>query len=247
MTGALLICRAFLVLIGPFAGDYAATFAVGWPRLPRPIVGRSECAICGAPIAARDAVPVISWLAKRGARSCCGGRIPIAYPLGEVAGLISGLAAVLAPTPLAAAWVFALGLTLTYIALVDLRRFSIPVPGLMMLGLLLIARVAIDGQAGEIAPRLATAAVLALAFAALRRLASRGGRAGLGGGDIVLAAVLGALVNWRLASVMVSLAAAIPLLVQYTRRQFGPTPFGFWLSSSAGLLLLVESLSKLIE
>jgi leader peptidase (prepilin peptidase) / N-methyltransferase len=244
VTGETLAASAFFLLVGPFAGDYVATLAASWPRAPSPILGRSRCARCGAAIAADHEVPILSWLALRGRRPCCGGRIPVVYPLGEAAGLLAGVAAALQPNPLTGAWTFALGLALAYVALVDLRRFSIPWWGLAALALELSLALATDATVGAKLARLATGGALALAFEALRRLFGRGGRAGLGVGDVMLAGLLGGLVDWRLAAPMVSLAALAPLAIQYVRRKRGAVPFGFWLSvSTAGILLSVEVIS----
>ena len=242
MCGALRAAKVFLLLLGPFAGDYVATFAVAWPRRPRPLFGRSRCGRCGAPIVAASAVPLLSWLLKRGRRSCCGGRIPVAYPIGEAAGLAGGLAAALAAEPLVGAWILAVSLTLTYVALVDLRRFSIPAWGLAALAVEASLAIAAEPTTEARLARLATGCVLALAFETLRRLVRRDGRLGLGAGDVMLVGLLGALVSWRLAAPMVAIAALAPLGLQTILRKSGPVPFGFWLSMAAGLFLaLAES------
>ena len=237
MSGALLAAKAFWLLLGPFAGDYVATFAVAWPRTPKPLLGRSRCDRCGAPIAASGQIPLISWLVRRGRRSCCGGRIPIVYPIGEAAGLAGGLAAAAATQPLGGAWIFAVALTLTYIALVDLRRFSIPAWGLGALALEVALALAAEPATDDKLARLAAGAALALGFETLRRLIRRGGRPGLGVGDVLLAGLLGALVGWRLSAPMACLAALAPLAIQRISRRSGPVPFGFWLSIAAGVCL----------
>jgi leader peptidase (prepilin peptidase)/N-methyltransferase len=247
MNAPLLASRAFLILLGPFAGDYVATFAVAWPHRPRPIVGRSHCGRCGAPISAANQIPLASWLLSGGRRGCCGGRIPIAYPIGEAAGLASGLAAAFATQPALQAWTFAVGLTLTYIALVDLRRFSIPAFGLAALGLEALLAIAAEPSTQAKLARLATAGALALGFETLRRFAGRGRRAGLGVGDVLLAGLLGALVSWRLAAPMVSLAALAPLALQRLTRRSGPVALGFWLSVAAALFLLAAQSGLLAE
>lgn len=247
MNAELLALRAFLVLIGPFAGDYVATFAVAWPRRPKPIIGRSHCGRCGAPIPAANQIPLASWLLSGGRRACCGGRIPTAYPIGEAAGLASGLAAAIAARPALQLWIFAVGLSLTYIALVDLRRFSIPAFGLAALGLEALLAIAAAPSVDAKLARLASGGALALGFETLRRFAGRGGRAGLGVGDVLLAGLLGALVSWRLAAPMVSLAALAPLAVQRLSRRSGPVPFGLWLSIAAGLFLLAAESNLLAE
>jgi leader peptidase (prepilin peptidase)/N-methyltransferase len=243
MTPAALAARLFLALSGPFIGDYVATLAVAWPRAPRPIFGRSRCARCGAPIAPLRAIPLVSWAMQRGRRGCCGGRIPRVYPLGEAAGLATGLAAALAPSLAIGLWGYALGMALAYVALVDLRRFRIPTAGLIALALL--AGVAVVGEPQNEArlARLATGATLALIFEVLRRLVRRGGRHGLGEGDVMLAGILGVVVNWRLAAPMVFVAAAAPLAIQFARRKYGPTPLGLWLCIACGLCLLVTAVN----
>jgi leader peptidase (prepilin peptidase) / N-methyltransferase len=246
MSGALIASRVFLLLLGPFAGDYAATLASAWPRAPRPVTGRSRCSRCGASIAPTAQIPLASWALQRGRRVCCGGRIPQVYPIGEAPGLASGVAAACATGFAVQAWIFAVGLTLTYIALVDLRRFSIPGWGLSALGLEVAVAIGAETSTEARLARLAGGAALALALETLRRFGARGGRAGgragLGGGDVMLAGLLGALVGWRLAAPVVSLAALAPLAAQWLRRRSGPVAFGLWLNISAGLfLLLVES------
>jgi leader peptidase (prepilin peptidase)/N-methyltransferase len=237
MTAADLAARVFLLLSGPFVGDYVATLASAWPRAPRPILGRSRCARCGAPIAPARAIPLLSWALQRGRRACCDGRIPVVYPLGEAAGLAAGVAALFAPSLAAAIWLYAALMTLAYVALVDLRRFSIPTWGLAALATLAVVAVIAEPRMDDKLARLATGAVLALVFELLRRLVRRGGRAGLGEGDVMLAGILGVLVNWRLAAPMVFVAALAPLAIQLARRKFGPTPLGLWLSISTAIFL----------
>jgi leader peptidase (prepilin peptidase)/N-methyltransferase len=248
MTVAALAVRLFLGLSGPFVGDYVATLAASWPRAPRPVLGRSRCARCGAPIAPARAIPLVSWVLQRGRRACCDGRIPIVYPLGEAVGLITGIAAAtLAPNLGAAAWGYAVGMTLAYVALVDLRRYRIPTAGLIGLGLAAALAVVAEPQSEERLARLATGAVLALVFELLRRLVRRGGRAGLGEGDVMLAGILGVLVDWRLAAPMVFVAAAAPLALQLARRKFGPSPLGLWLCISCGAFLLVTGANASLQ
>jgi prepilin signal peptidase PulO-like enzyme (type II secretory pathway) len=64
-------------------------------------------------------------------------------------------------------------------------------------------------------------------------LIRRDGRPGLGEGDVMLAACLGALVGWRLAPMVVSAAALAALLALVLTGRRGPVPFGFWLCASA--------------
>lgn len=237
MNDALAAMRVFLVLAGPFAGDFVATLAVAWPRLPA-LTGRSHCGLCGAPIATWHKIPVVSWLAHRGLRRCCGGQIPIAYLIGEVAGIACGLAAAAASQPAAEAWMFAVGLTLIYIALVDLRRFTIPLGGSAALSVEAVLAIAAAPSIDDRLVRLASGASLALTLVVLRYLSGRKWRAGLRVGEIALAGLLGVLASWPSAVPTIALAVLAPLVLQWARKQAGPVPFGFWLNLSAGLCLL---------
>src|SRR5215467_11355327 len=73
----------FALLLGLVAGSFVTAVA---HRVPRGIslLGRSECPACGAPVAAYDNVPVVSWLLLRGRARCCGEPISPRYPLTEL-------------------------------------------------------------------------------------------------------------------------------------------------------------------
>ena len=66
-------------------GSFATVVAHRVPRGEPIAAGRSRCPACSATIAAYDNVPVLSWLALRGRCRGCGERIPVRYPLTELA------------------------------------------------------------------------------------------------------------------------------------------------------------------
>ena len=79
-------------------GGCLASFAtVAIERLPRgePVTGRSHC-VCGATVAARDNVPIVSYLLRRGRARCCDARIPVWYLGAELAGALVALGIYLA-------------------------------------------------------------------------------------------------------------------------------------------------------
>lgn len=235
-----LTARIFWVLIGPFVGLYVATFAVAWPRPPR-LWGRSRCDRCGTPLRARDQVPVLSYLFKRGRRGCCDGKIPRTFPLGEAGGLGIGLIAAAWPQPGPASLVAALGFCLLYLALVDLRRYRLPIPAL---GLAAVLAVGLDAWTRwpELPGDLLGAATVAAFMLLLRRMGPRrdapGMGTGMGGGDVVLAAIVALLAGWRLAPLSLAIAAMAPLLVMTIQRRRGPVAFGFWLNLAAIISLI---------
>lgn len=146
-------------------------------------------------------------------------------------GLLTGLAAALAPALLTAGWLVLAGAVLAYVGLVDLRRFSIPLPGLILLAGLLAFDL---WRAGEVWPRLTAGLAAGLSLALLRRL---GGDKGMGAGDPPLAALAAALVGWKLASAVIAAAALAPLVLQLMTRRRGPVPFGFWLCLATAVAL----------
>ena len=74
--------------IGSFVGVVA-------DRVPRgeSLGGRSHC-VCGQPILARDNLPIVGYVARRGRARCCGARIPLRFLGFELAGAGIGVAVV---------------------------------------------------------------------------------------------------------------------------------------------------------
>lgn len=237
-----LAARVFWVLIGPFVGLYVATFAVAWPRSPR-LWGRSRCDRCQTPLRARDQIPVLSFLSKRGRRGCCDGKIPPTFPLGEAGGLAVGLMATSWSQPWQAALAGGLGFCLLYLGLVDLRRYRLPIPALCLAAALAVwLRAWTHGP--ELPGDLLGAAAVASALLVLRRLGpGRGGAdvgLGMGAGDVALAAVVALLAGWRLAPLSIAIAALAPLLIMAVNRRKGAVAFGFWLSAVGYTALVVS-------
>jgi leader peptidase (prepilin peptidase)/N-methyltransferase len=74
------------VLVGALGASIGSFVGVALDRLPRgeSLGGRSVC-VCGTPIAARDNVPVLGYLVRRGRARCCGASIPWWYLAVELA------------------------------------------------------------------------------------------------------------------------------------------------------------------
>lgn len=149
------------------------------------------------------------------------------------------LAGVMASASLAAAagaagWLGAgLAILMLAIAVVDARSLIIP-NGLNLAAFLLaLAAAAIGaspaswpGAALAVGLAMIRAAVLGLAFLALRALYGRlRGREGIGLGDVKLAAVAGAWLDWPLMPVAVEIAALAALAVYALGRWAGQRPF----------------------
>lgn len=86
-----------VVLIGILGGAVGSFLNVVIHRVPRGesvVTPRSRCPGCGVELAARDNVPVVSWLALRGRCRSCGTPISPRYPLVEAltAAVFAGVA-----------------------------------------------------------------------------------------------------------------------------------------------------------
>ena len=90
LSSAAIVGGVMAGVLGAALGSFAG---VAMERLPRgePVTGRSHC-VCGEPVRARDNVPVLSYLLRRGRARCCGATIPPWYLAVELGGAIAGVA-----------------------------------------------------------------------------------------------------------------------------------------------------------
>jgi leader peptidase (prepilin peptidase)/N-methyltransferase len=198
------ICFLFGSLVGSFLNVCI------W-RLPRGesiVKPASRCPRCHSRIAPWDNVPLISYLLLRGRCRSCGERISARYPAVEA--LTGGLAALLfivfGPS-VQAAMLFILICFLIVATFTDLDRMIIPdwvtLPGIL-LGLMIHVLV----SPGDIWRFLLGAVVGGAALflvAFLGELIFK--KESMGGGDLKLAALVGAFLGWQ--SVLLSLFAAV--------------------------------------
>jgi leader peptidase (prepilin peptidase)/N-methyltransferase len=170
-------------------GSFATVVAYRVPRGESFVTGRSKCPSCGEMIAAHDNIPVLSWLLLRGHCRSCGERIPVRYPLTELA-----MAALFAATVLilgtSDAGELALGLALcallVIVTLTDLERRVIP-NAVLLVGAVIGVGIAAAADPSSLAER-GIAAAAAGGFLFLIALAYP---RGMGMGDVKLVAVMG--------------------------------------------------------
>ena len=231
------------VLLGACVGSFLNVVAHRVPRGESVVRPRSRCPGCGAPVAVRDNVPVLSWLLLQGRCRHCGAPISLRYPLVELAGAAVAAAAVLfAPTPRQAVAGALLGWWLLALLVTDLEHRLLPdaltLPGIVA-GLILGPWL---GTARGDALLGAAGGYLAL-LALQRGYAAWRGREGLGGGDVKLAAMLGAWLGWQgvlLTFLLGSLTGSVTgLALAATRRIDAATrlPYGAFLVPAAGIVL----------
>ena len=182
----------FLLLLSVFIGSFLGTVI---RRLPegRPIMmsARSACEACGARLAPRDLVPLVSWLAARGRCRYCGVALGWFYPGVELGALAVATIAITIDGPEQAWLDCLLGWWLLALGWIDLRVWLLPdaltLPLLAAIGYLALRAI------GWIYERLR-------------------GREGLGQGDAKLFAAAGAWLGTAALSQVVLLAAAAALL-----------------------------------
>lgn len=208
----------------------------------------SFCPACKAPIAPEHNIPVVSYLMLRGKCAACRAPISPCYPLVELCGgaIFAAAAWRFAPAQAAAA-MFLLSILLV-LAVIDMRRLYLPhiltmpllAAGLINSGLLDGARFisfpdAFSGAAGGFS----VLWLLATAVGAVK------GRAALGGGDLWLAAALGAWLGWRSLALALFLASVGGLIYALWRAWRGGGrrrrlfPFGPFIAAGGAAALFI--------
>jgi leader peptidase (prepilin peptidase)/N-methyltransferase len=188
------ICGLYGLVIGSFLN------VVIWrvPRKESIVSPPSHCPVCDTQIAARDNIPVVSWLVLRGRCRNCGTHISIRYPLIE---LFTGVMFFAVGVRFWDSWALPayLFLTAALIALsaIDLEQYLLPnriiyPVGFASLPLLAFAS-GMESDWGAFGRACAAAAVAFVVFYLIYFFAPGGG---FGFGDVRLSAILGLYLGW---------------------------------------------------
>jgi leader peptidase (prepilin peptidase) / N-methyltransferase len=179
---------SFAFLGGMVAGSFISVVAHRVPRGLSIVGPRSRCPSCDEQIAARDNIPVLSWLLLRGKCRSCGTAISPRYPAVELGVGVAFLLTVLVlweqPARLAMGLVFVA--TLAAVTLTDLEQRIIPNRILLASAIVGIAVAAIADPAS-----LPERGIAAAAAGGLLLLAALAYPKGMGMGDVKLAALMG--------------------------------------------------------
>ncbi|WP_332367277.1 prepilin peptidase [Caulobacter sp. NIBR2454] len=227
--------------MGSFIGLVSVRLPAG-ESLTRP---GSTCGSCGTRLGVLDLMPILSFLLWRGRCRRCGGKIPLRYPLIELACLGIAVWAALTGAGASVFLTALLGWQLLLLAVLDAEHFWLPGKLTWPLLALGLAVSAAEGS-GRLMEGLIGAAIGFALFAGLslayRRLR---GRDGLGGGDWRLLAAGGAWVGWLgLPSILlwaaVSGLIAVLAKAAVTRSLRGDerVPFGVFLAAGIWLTWL---------
>jgi len=230
-----------MVLVGLMIGSFLNVLIHRIPRKQQFVKGRSVCPGCGETIKWYHNLPVVSFLALRGKCAYCGMRISFRYPLVELLNALSYLYFFRTFN-----WSFELAVlaflssTLIVIFFIDLDHQIIPdlitLPG-MLLGL---AVSFFPGGLG-IVPALIG---LLVGGGSLYLIALLGDwlfkKESMGGGDIKMAAMLGAFLGWQkvlfifMASAVIGLVVSVIMLAVSARlRKTRVVPFGPFIALAA--------------
>jgi leader peptidase (prepilin peptidase)/N-methyltransferase len=209
----------------------------------------SHCLSCKGPIQWRDNIPVLSYILLKGRCRHCGTRISLRYPLVEAA---AGVLAVL--LYLKFGWssealiYFLFSSTLIIISLIDMDHMIIPdiislpaIPICLLAALFLPTLSFTDSLIGLFAGGGSLYLVAEMYYLVKRQ-------EGMGGGDIKLLAMIGAMIGWKGVLFTIFIGSAIGTLAGFLMMVFLHTgtirlriPFGPFLSLGAVLYIFCGS------
>ena len=240
MPSPLLI--AFGFLFGLTVGSFCNVCIHRIPRKESIVTPRSHCPHCGLLVRAVDNIPLISFLLLRGQCRSCGHRISWQYPVVE---FLTGLLFLLAVFRFGVTW--RTGLLLIFLAalvivtFIDFEHQIVPdvitLPGIVI------------GLAASLLfrnPPFWNALLGALIGGGIFYLVAVLSQGGMGGGDIKLAAMIGAFLGWKQVLLTIFLGTlagsviAIFLLASGKKGRKDPMPFGPFLVLAAILVLFWE-------
>lgn len=178
-------------------GSFATVVAHRLPRGQAIAGGRSRCPSCGETISARQNVPLVSYLAQRGRCAHCGSRISVRYPLIELScGVLFAASAARFDVSIEAAAFAAFFWSLVVLTAIDLEHKLLPnkivYPAFVLGWVALAASSIVTDDVDRLGDAAAGAAIFGGFFFVVGLIAS----AGMGGGDIKLAFVLGTFLGY---------------------------------------------------
>jgi leader peptidase (prepilin peptidase)/N-methyltransferase len=220
-------------IFGAIIGSFLNVVAYRLPRKESLLHPPSACPECGTPIKPYDNVPVLGWLWLRGRCRACGASISIRYPLVELGTGLLYAGCVLAFGADSDVWLPLVFVTLLVpITLIDLDHHIIPnvLSGIGAVAAIVLV-LAFDSDA------IVSHLIAALAAGGFFLLAAIVYPAGMGMGDVKLAAVMGLFLGRAVAPAIFAALIAGTVVGGLVMARFGMQegrkkgiPFGPWLA-----------------
>jgi len=249
-----LVIHLFVLCLGLAIGSFLNVCIYRLPAKRSLLRPGSHCPHCGSPIRPYDNIPLLSYLILTGRCRQCKAKISIRYPLVELLTGLLFVALFVVYGPTLQFLIFSLLVaSLLVITLIDLDLSIIPdritLPGIVI-GLLLspFSTHLGSGVRGitTAAIGLAVGGILFFLIALLGELIFK--KESMGGGDIKLAAMLGAFLGWKGALVSFFLAFFVGAIVGgvmvlvSSKGRGSRIPFGPFLALGATCYLLLGDL-----
>ena len=204
----------------------------------------SSCPRCKTMIPFYDNLPILSYLLLSGKCRNCAAPIAMRYPFVELLGGLFALACVLSFGPtLHGLIAFAFIATLIVITFIDLDHRIIPdrisLPGIPLFFLAALAVPGVTWRASAIGILAGGGSLFAVAWV----YQAMTGREGMGGGDIKLLAMIGAMVGWRgilftlFAASAIGTIAGLVAMIRSGKGMRLAIPFGPFLAMGATIYL----------
>ena len=242
MLGVLI---GFCALMGLAIGSFLNVVIYRVPQKMSIVSPRSACPSCGAFIAERDNIPVVSWLLLRGRCRDCHASISPQYPLVELAcaGLFAGLAARFGyDWALPAYLVLFAGLLA--LSVIDIETMLLPQvivwPLSVAVAVLFVLAAAIAGQWHDLLIGAISGAVWFIVFFAMNFASPKL----LGFGDVRLAPVLGLALGWLgwryvvlgfFAANLIGAVVGIALIATHRATRQQRIPYGVFLAAGCAV------------
>jgi prepilin signal peptidase PulO-like enzyme (type II secretory pathway) len=209
-----------VTLLGLCMGSFLNCLAWRMTHGESVLHGRSHCTSCGHELAARDLVPVLSWVVTKGKCRYCGTHVSMRYPVTELlCAVVYASVFVCYGLSVQTVELIAFASVLLVLSLTDLDEYLIPnatiVAGIVI-RLAYVAYVGLSGQGDGLVMLRDTLVggfavavpVLVLALVMDRVL----GRESFGGGDVKLLFVAGMYFGWQQCLFLIVLACVMGIV-----------------------------------
>lgn len=243
----------YVAALGLVTGSYLNVVIHRLPRGTSTVLPRSACPFCGSLIAARDNLPLISFLWLRGRCRRCRSRISWRYPLVEAATALLFLLSyrLYGPAPGRffgdGSWILAaaFGCLLLALTMIDLEHLLLP-DRLTLSGLVagVLLRPWLPWEGGPVDGMIGAAAGAGVLLAVYGGWYLIRRSEGMGLGDVKMLAMIGAFLGWRgvldtlvVATLVAALVAIAAMLVGRLSLQH-KIAFGPYLALGALLAML---------